>query len=45
MDNLNSPQMISKDVESYSYQMDLNNEGLSGLEEAFASFILNAKYE
>ena len=31
-------------MESYSYQMDLENEGLDTLEEAYASPILDTKY-
>ena len=44
MDSLNTPQMVAKEVESYLYQMDLEDEGLSDLE-AYASSILYAKYE
>ena len=44
MDSLNTPQMIAKEVESYLYQMDLEDEGLSELD-AYASPILDAKYE
>ena len=32
MDSLNTPQMIAKEVESYLYQMDLEDEGLSELD-------------
>ena len=44
MGSLNTPQMIAKEVESYFYQMDLEDEGLSELD-AYASPILDAKYE
>ena len=44
MDSLNTPQMTAKEIESYLYQMDLEDEGLSDLE-AYASPILDAKYE
>ena len=44
MDSLNTPQMTAKEIESYLYQMDLEDEGLSDLE-AYASSILYAKYE
>ena len=44
MDSLNTPQMIAKEVESYLYQMDLEDEDLSELG-AYASPILDAKYE
>ena len=32
MDSLNKPQMIAKEVESYLYQMDLEDEGLSEID-------------
>ena len=44
MDNLDTPQMVAKEVESYLYQMDLKDEALSDLE-AYASPRLDAKYE
>ena len=44
MDSLNTPQMVAKEVESYLYQMDLEDEDLSNME-AYASTILDAKYE
>ena len=44
MDSLNTPQMVAKEVESYLYQMDLEDEDLPDLE-AYASTILDAKYE
>ena len=31
MDSLNTPQMVAKEVESYLYQMDIEDEGLSDL--------------
>ena len=43
-DNLNTPQMVVREVESYLYQMDLEDEDLSNME-AYASTILDAKYE
>ena len=36
MDNLNNPQLVAKEVESYLYQMDLEDEGFDALEEAYA---------
>ena len=44
MDSLNTSQMIAKEVESYLYQMDLEDEGLSDLD-AYASPIFDAKDE
>ena len=44
MDSLNNPERVTKEVESYLYQMDFENEGLATLEEAYASPILEAKY-
>ena len=44
MDSLNTPQMVAREVESYLYQMDLEDEDLSNTE-AYASTILDAKYE
>ena len=44
MDSLNNPQLVAKEVESYLYQMDLEEEGIDALEEAYASPILDAKY-
>ena len=44
MDSLNNSQLVAGEVESYLYQMDLENEVLDTLEEAYASPILDAKY-
>ena len=44
MDSLNNPELVARDVESYLYQMDLEDEGLDALEEAYASPILDTKY-
>ena len=44
MDSLHTPQMVAKDVKSYLYQLDLEDEDLSDLE-AYASPILDAKYK
>ena len=44
MDSLNNPQLVAKEVESYSYQMDLEDEGFDDLEEADASPILDATH-
>ena len=44
MDSLNNPQLVAKEVESYLYQMDLEDERCNDLEEAYASPILDAKY-
>ena len=44
MDSLNNPELVAKEAESDLYQMDLENEGLDTLEEAYASPILDAKY-
>ena len=44
MDSLNTSQMVAKEVDSYLYQMDLEDEGLSEID-AYASPILDSKYE
>ena len=44
MDSLNTPQMIGKEVESYLYQMDLEDDDLSELD-AYVTPILDTKYE
>ena len=44
MDSLNNPQLVAKEVETYLYQMDLEDEWFDALEEAYASPILDAKY-
>jgi len=44
MGSLKKPELVTKEVESYLYQMDLENEGLDALEEAYASPILDTKY-
>ena len=44
VNSLSTSQMVSKEIESYLYQMDLEDEGLSDLE-SYASSILDAKYE
>ena len=45
MDSLNNPDMVAKEVDSYLYQMELEDEGLIDLEDAYASPILDAKYD
>ena len=36
MDSLNNRQLLAREVESYLYQMDLEDEGFDDLEEAYA---------
>ena len=42
--SLNNPHIAAKDNESYLYQMELEDEGLDDLENAYASPILDVKY-
>ena len=44
MDSLNNPELVAREVESYLYQMDLEDKGFYALEDAYASPILDAKY-
>ena len=44
IDSLNNPELVAREVESYLYQMDLEDEGFDAREDSYASPILDAKY-
>ena len=45
MGSLNNPDIVAREIESYSWHMDFGDEGPDALEDVYTSSILDAKYE